>query len=487
MSRFAFGALALGLAALAPAADPAPSRPAPPALEFAVLGGDAVARLEVRAELDGAPVAALWAESFAKLFAYFDRNGDGALDATEVARLPAPRALRHALGSGFTPPVGTAPALADLDADKNGKVSPAELAAYYRANGIGGIQVGTGRLPASAALGAALLKHLDTNDDGRVSEKEWAAPDVLKKLDKNDDELIGAGELVPNAVYPGASGSLRLAPPTASDAPSEAAAQLPVVLLPTDAKDTAWAAELARRNPKLKDTDFATWRAKEPAARWAAKLTATGAAERFAYAGGTVRVEGWCAAGRVPEAVASARKQFTGQPDAPEPKGRGRGSATLDWLTPVADRDGDGALDSKELDAWLDLQAQIARGQLFLTVLDGGGLFELLDTNHDGALSVRELRAAWARLRAAGCTTDGAFDAKKLPRTVLVVASWGYPKSLSADARRGPAWFRAMDRNGDGDVSRREFTGPAEVFDKLDADKDGLLSAEEAEKAGPQK
>lgn len=482
MSRFATCALAVALAALAPGAAAPHRTPESHALEVAVLDGDTVARLELRAELDGAPVRALWNDTFAKLFAYFDRNGDGALDAAKVARLPAPRALRYALGGGFVPPVGTAPALADLDADKSGKVSAAELAAYYRANGIGSVQVGAGRLPATAALGTALQKHLDTNGDGRVSEKEWAAsPEVLNKLDKNDDELIGAGELVPNAVYPGASGALLLSPPVAGEAPPEVATQLPLVLLPTDARNTEWTAELARRNPKLKDTDFAALRAKEPAARWAVKLTATGAPERFAFAGRAVRVEGWCAAGRLPEAVASARKQFAGQSGAPEPKDRGRGGAPLDWLVPIADRDGDGALDAKELDAWLDLQAQIARGQVFLTVLDGGGLFELLDTNHDGALSVRELRAAWARLRDAGCTTDSAFDAKKLPRTVLVAASWGYPQSLSADARRGPAWFRAMDRNGDGDVSRREFTGPADVFDKLDTDADDLLSAEEAD------
>ncbi|MBN9118118.1 MAG: EF-hand domain-containing protein [Planctomycetes bacterium] len=120
---------------------------------------------------------------------------------------------------------------------------------------------------------------------------------------------------------------------------------------------------------------------------------------------------------------------------------------------------------------------------MLLTVLDGAGLFELIDTNHDGALSVRELRGAWDRLKEAGCVTAGAFDAKKLPRVLLVAASRGYPQTLALDARRGPAWFRAMDRNGDGDVSRREFTGPADVFDKLDLDKDGLISAAEAEKA----
>ena len=42
----------------------------------------------------------------------------------------------------------------------------------------------------------------------------------------------------------------------------------------------------------------------------------------------------------------------------------------------------------------------------------------------------------------------------------------------------GPNWFRRMDRNRDGDVSRREFRGPKAQFDRLDRDKDGLIDAD---------
>jgi hypothetical protein len=40
-----------------------------------------------------------------------------------------------------------------------------------------------------------------------------------------------------------------------------------------------------------------------------------------------------------------------------------------------------------------------------------------------------------------------------------------------------------MDRNRDGDVSRREFLGTSSQFDSLDTDKDELLDATEAEAA----
>ena len=56
--------------------------------------------------------------------------------------------------------------------------------------------------------------------------------------------------------------------------------------------------------------------------------------------------------------------------------------------------------------------------------------------------------------------------------------------SREAGQSVGPVWFQKMDRNHDGDVSRREFLGPRDVFDRLDRDTDGLIDADEAAKAG---
>ena len=39
-----------------------------------------------------------------------------------------------------------------------------------------------------------------------------------------------------------------------------------------------------------------------------------------------------------------------------------------------------------------------------------------------------------------------------------------------------------MDRNRDGDVSRKEFLFGEELFRKIDTDGDGLISVEEAER-----
>ena len=57
------------------------------------------------------------------------------------------------------------------------------------------------------------------------------------------------------------------------------------------------------------------------------------------------------------------------------------------------------------------------------------------------------------------------------------------PRNPSPRALEGPAWFAAMDRNTDGDVSQREFMGPIALFSAMDADEDGLISPDEAKSA----
>ena len=51
--------------------------------------------------------------------------------------------------------------------------------------------------------------------------------------------------------------------------------------------------------------------------------------------------------------------------------------------------------------------------------------------------------------------------------------------------RRPPA-FADVDKNGDGRISREEWQGPSEVFDRLDTDKDASISQDEF-KVGPRR
>jgi hypothetical protein len=66
-----------------------------------------------------------------------------------------------------------------------------------------------------------------------------------------------------------------------------------------------------------------------------------------------------------------------------------------------------------------------------------------------------------------------------------MVASSGpaRPRGSGSTPVRGPLWSRKLDRNQDGDVSRREFAGTDEQFARIDTDGDGLISVVEADRA----
>jgi hypothetical protein len=104
-------------------------------------------------------------------------------------------------------------------------------------------------------------------------------------------------------------------------------------------------------------------------------------------------------------------------------------------------------------------------------------------------LSWREVQSAPIRLQGLDLDRNGSIDRDEVPVTAAVTLRRGYgprPKPLPTPvppAARPGDWFANMDRNGDGDISRREFLGTEAQFEAADTDRDGLLSREEARKA----
>lgn len=187
---------------------------------------------------------------------------------------------------------------------------------------------------------------------------------------------------------------------------------------------------------------------------------------------------------------AAAGKTYVDAAALQKPPGRN----LLPFLVP-ADRNGDGKLTMQELAAHLEMLFRFADAPLGLTTFTTSpNWFTELDTNRDGRFSRMELRNAWKSLSARQPSAEQISypDSGWALRPVLhrgPQAPFNYTQNYFnpipvAAPTRGPLWFRKMDRNGDGFVSRREFLGAKAEFDRLDRNGDGLIDADEAEAAG---
>jgi Ca2+-binding EF-hand superfamily protein len=574
------GLIALLAAWCAAAADdPKASRQTAPAQAdsdaqtLVYLGDERPVLVRLHVRVNGKPLQTVWDDLIGEVFKDLDKDGDGFLDKDELERMPAAAALFGVVGPQlFAPgPRGGGqgrPTLANLDTDRDGKVSRAELADYYRKNGGAPFQVRFGAdvnvqfrvgqfapaPPASGeAVSEALFNLLDTNKDGKLSRAELAAaPGVLQKIDVNDDEMISVSEVLPNTGPPPGifiAGQQPRQPATAKNT-----AFLHVV--PGQGKELA-RRMLERYAPKGQETltrkdvglDAATFDrldvnkdgkldaeeladfAKQPAdlelradVGLQGHVTLLGGGtlrEKANSKNGAVLFEMGIShldvrAGELPPRVGpqanQGRTQILNQFKNADRSGKGfltqKEAENFPFFRnsfKLLDLNGDGKLEEKELVAYLDkleaLQAKAKASCVSLTIDDKGrGLFDLIDVDGDGRLSVRELRNAVKLVDRLDRDGDGQISRDELPRRyqltvrpgpasgngsqfgVVLIARGGTDAPRPPEPKAGPLWFRKMDRNHDGDVSRREFLGTDEEFRKIDTDGDGLISLEEAER-----
>jgi Ca2+-binding EF-hand superfamily protein len=175
-------------------------------------------------------------------------------------------------------------------------------------------------------------------------------------------------------------------------------------------------------------------------------------------------------------------------------------------LLALIDRDGDGKIYLKELIDFTDRQTKLARSRLIVTTADQGrAIFGILDLDRDQRLGCREVMRALDRVISWDSDHNDRVSPDEIPYHFQVSISrsgligligqgavvTAVPRSMAADRAVGPVvgpdWFQKMDRNHDGDISRREFLGARAQFDRLDRDQDGLIDAEEALAASPEK
>jgi Ca2+-binding EF-hand superfamily protein len=515
--------------------------------------GPTLIRFQIRIKDRGYRLA--WDEFLARLYRFADSDGDGILTEAEAARPGWIQLVANPNGG-----VGAPPSLAQGDGKtrlepKGGKVSVENFQRYVR-DGLGHGPLQGLINQAANPVDQATFNQIDADRDGVLSPTELAAAEgMIRRLDTDEDEVLDQAELDPNRspfagvffVNEGSIAGDPLGGPflslTTPEARSRAARRL---LDRYDGVDSStrdgWLSRaesgLAIEAFRLADSDadgrlgldelerflnepsptivFIVRISKAPGQGAKIRLPAPGESttspdprvKTRPDRGLTIDFDGREVRLVVNDAVQNLRAFYERRfqladrdSDGVLDRSEARSDRFLTSIFDTADRNSDGKVARAELNVYLERSLDMGQSRASITITDSGrAFFEIIDGDGDGRLGRRELRNAARRLKPFDRDGDGRVRLDEIPIASRIAVGRGPslsnrrggnvdsydspPPPRPGVERPGLAWFRRMDRNRDGDVSPGEFLGTPEEFRKLDDDGDGLIDENEASK-GP--
>jgi Ca2+-binding EF-hand superfamily protein len=396
----------------------------------------------------------------------------------------------------------------------------------------------------SSSGDAGLMEELDVDDDGKLASEEFALSPKMRKLDLDDDGTISRGELQPlQSPYRRLASRTERSPQNngapildlgGGESPIRLVRRL-IARYDGGEKD----GRLSREELKSRGEWFATLdldgndqldfdelrqllRSRSPHVRVTVRLGDRKRDERAVeievQPAARDVIDGIRDGGPTNSALALAKTQleFNTSPNVSVRTA----TSIFERQFAALDRDNNGYLERAEIDtnpmlrdAFAQMDADddekvfkeefvshferivaAARARTAVTISNQGNrLFDILDAGRDGRLSSRELSAGRDKIAAWDEDGDQLVAASEIPQTWRLSIARGSPRFGGADvvqasptststprAAGGPTWFTGMDRNGDGELTRREFLGPLSDFTRLDADNNGALVAAEA-------
>ena len=502
-------------------------------------------RLRLHLQIEGRSYDAHWNEVMKHLFQFLDIDGDGRLSAAELEHAPSVTQLKQMIEGITDLEADEPPKMSDLTSHPKSGVTLEQLQGYYHRVGAAPWQVDwVARTSDTNVMDDVICQHLGAKGDRLMREQLQKAADKLFKLDTDGDGILTLFEVFSS----GYTGNFNLhgtlekkgLPFFLLDRSDHGRELLAAEIVARydrnkDGKLTpdeiAFPGELFRAlcgSPKgpltAKQLEF--WPQQAVDLECIVRLDGGGSEGIQIVSGAASSLNGAAKitrTGLVRIKLPQERVEIVRLDTAPQRAQRLRqagmqlfdslaqGKDSLESrdifkppfsLVPVfrlADHNGDNRLTRTEFQQFLDLQQRLVTRSTILTLMDRGhSLFDFLDADHDHRLSQRELMTAWDRLSPWADSKTQSIERAKIPRQYQIVISHGKPPQMNGDPGaasalrpesrlRGPLWFRKMDRNADGDLSRAEFLGTEAQFRKLDRNGDGLIDLEEAEAAEREK